>query len=110
MKLTDAFPSKYLAKEDLDPSKDTIVTIKGEVSWEEVGSERDRCPIMYFEECKPLVVNKTNMGRMFTAWGCTDTDDLIGKQVSLYVDHEVSFGGKTTGGIRVRATAPDAPF
>ena len=110
MNMNEAFPSKYLAKEDLDQKKDTVVTIcSGD--YEEVGSDRDRCPVIYFEEHeKGLVVNKTNMGRMFAAHSVTDTDELKGKRISLYVDHEVSFGGKTTGGIRVRATEPDLPF
>ena len=110
MNLNEAFPSKYLAKEDLDQKNDTIVTIT-HGGFEEVGSDRDRCPVIYFEEeSKGLVVNKTNMGRMFAAHSVVDTDELAGKRIALYVDHEVSFGGKTTGGIRVRATEPDVPF
>jgi len=92
MKMNDAFPSKYLAKEDLDQKNDTVVTITGG-SFEEVGSDRDRCPVLYFETFddvngnpieKGLVTNKTNMGRMFSAHDATDTDELKGKKISLY--------------------------
>lgn len=34
--------------------------------------------------------------------------DWIGKAITLYVDADVEFGGKRTGGVRVRPTAPRA--
>ena len=112
MKMEDAFPSKFLAKGDLDQKNDTIVTVTGG-SYEEVGQDKERLPCIWLKEFdKGLIVNKTNMGRMFNAHKVTDTDELKGKQLALYVDHEVSFQGKTVSAIRVRATAPDdeAPF
>jgi len=56
---------------------------------------------------RPIPTNSRARRSASTAHDATDTDELKGKKISLYVDHEVSFGGKTTGGIRVRATAPD---
>ena len=34
--------------------------------------------------------------------------DWIGKRIALYVDPSVRFGGKTTGGLRVRPKSPDS--
>ncbi len=108
MKMNDAFPSKYISKEDLDQKTDTIVTIKGD-TMEPVGPKREICLVIFMDEFeKGWVCNKTNLRCMFVAHECTDTKQLVGKRVSLYVDHEVTYGGEVVGGIRVRATEPDA--
>lgn len=109
MRLSEVFPSRYLNKEDLDQTEDTVVTVSNS-GHEEVGQERKRKFVIYFKEIKKgLICNKVNLDRMLSAHEVTDTDELDGKPVALYVDHEVTFQGKTIGGIRVRAQAP-IPF
>jgi len=49
---------------------------------------------------------------MAKACGSEDTDDWIGKQVIVFVDENVSFGGELVGGLRIRkhkVAAPVAP-
>jgi hypothetical protein len=103
MKAAQMIPSNYLKKEDLDSP--TIVTIDHleeknvappdqpeEVKW-----------IMYFREYqKALVLNNTNIQLLVHATGSDDTDDWAGKEVVLYVDPNVSYGGKLIGGLRIR--------
>ena len=106
MDLNKAFPGTYIKKEDLDAKQDTIYTIT-HGTMEEIGQEREEIPVLWFAETEMgLVLNKTNVGRIYSAHQLTDTAKLKGKKIALYVDHEVSFGGKTVGGVRVRATAP----
>ena len=105
-------PGTYLKKEDLDQKNDTILTITGG-DMEEIGQEKEVRPVLTFAETEQkLVLNKTNISRIYSAHALTDTDELKGKQIALYVDHEIDFGGKVVGGIRVRAQAPDGsvPF
>jgi hypothetical protein len=56
----------------------------------------------YAEFDKPMVLNSTNIQLMSKACGSDDTDDWIGKQVIVYVDENVSFGGELVGGLRIR--------
>ncbi len=101
--VNDLGQSKYLTKNDVEP--DVLVTI---VSYGRVDLSQDKEPakIRYalnFKELdKPLVLNKTNGNRIAKVTGSEDFDDWIGKQIVLFNDEMVEFGGKLVGGIRVR--------
>lgn len=117
--VNDLKQSKFLTKNDVEP--DILVTIK---SYEQVNVALEtQAPeekyVLSFEELeKPLVLNMTNGMLIAAITGSEDFDAWIGKKVVLYNDRTVSFAGKITGGIRVRApkTAPaeikseDIPF
>lgn len=104
MKTSDMMSSKYLRKEDVGDG--ALVTIK-QIKKENLAREDDAPEYkftMYFEEYeKGLVLNSTNIQLTEKALGSDDTDDWIGKQIVLYEDPNVSYGGKLVGGIRVRA-------
>jgi hypothetical protein len=36
-----------------------------------------------------------------------ETDDWIGRKITLYLDRTVEFQGRVTGGIRIRAPRPE---
>lgn len=100
----DLGESKYLAKEDVGTGK--IVTITG---WDKQDVSRDCDPtsikyILKFEECKPLVLNKTNGKKIAKIAGSDNFEDWIGKKIVLWNNPDVEFQGETTGGIRVRDT------
>ena len=107
MKASDMIPSKYLRQEDVDG--EPIVTVK---SLKKVNvAQEDEAPdykwtAMFFEFERPLVLNATNIKRISKYLG-DDTDGWVGNTVRIYVDPDVAFGGKTVGGIRVKA-APKA--
>lgn len=92
--------SKFLKKEDAGDG--ILVTING-VEKRDVGteSEPEQKWALLLAECKPLVLNSTNMALLEKALGSDDSDDWIGKQVVLFNDENVSFGGKLTGGVRI---------
>lgn len=112
MKLTDAFPSKYLKAEDLEEG-DLVVRIK-EAVFEEFTDPKtkrpDNKPVLHFHgnDTKPLVLNKTNYKAISQVLGSDDTDDWAGKRIALYPTEVESFGEMTLG-IRVRLKAPPAP-
>ena len=104
MKTAQMTSSKYLKQDDIGDGK--LVTVKG-FKRENVAQESEPPEMKYlmgFDELeKPLVLNSTNIQLCERAFGSDETDDWIGKKIVLYVDHNVSFGGKVVGGIRVRA-------
>jgi len=78
----------------------------------EVGRGQDadmRCIMSFQEGVKDMVVNKTNMARLKHITGAETTGQARGKQVNVYNDPMVEFGGKLTGGIRIRPVTATAP-
>lgn len=103
MKLSDMIESKYLKQSDVDT--ETLVTITGLKRVNVARDDEDpeyRWTVKYQEFPKPMVLNVTNLKRLGKALG-DDTDEWIGKQVVLYVDPDIEFGGNVVGGLRVRA-------
>ncbi len=100
MKIHEMIESKFLKKEDA--GEGILATIRG-VEKRDVGTEAEpeQKWVLLLAEYKPLVLNSTNLALLEKALGSDDTDDWTGKQIVLYNDENVSFGGKLTGGVRV---------
>lgn len=96
------FLGSYLQKEEI-PDAGTTARIRD--AKEETLEENERSKlILYFDGLdKGLVCNVTNINVLIDVLGSDETDDWIGRQIELYVDHGVMFAGKRVGGIRVRA-------
>lgn len=96
--------SNYLKKEEVDPP--VLVTIH---SVEQDNVAKEGAPpemkwVIHFDEFeKSMVLNSTNGQLIAKICGSDESEDWIGKQIVLYHDPGVSFGGKLVGGIRVRA-------
>lgn len=105
MKAGAMMESKFLKKEDLDYDNGNLVTIS-RIEQQNVGAadgEEELKWCMSFKEFrKPMVLNSTNIQLVTKALGTDETDEWIGKKIVVYVDDNVSFGGKLVGGIRVR--------
>ncbi len=103
MKIGDMIESKYLKQSDVDD----VVTVSIH-SLKKVNVARDdedpeyRWTIKFAEYPKPMVLNVTNLKRLAKALG-DDSDEWLGKQVQLYVDPDIEFGGNVVGGLRIRA-------
>jgi hypothetical protein len=103
--------SKYLAKGDVDEDgviltiwKFTLDTIKSD------DGDKEKL-IMWFKESvyKPLVLNSTNKAILeMTYPECKKIGDYAGKQMVVFADPNVSYGGKLTGGLRLKRI-PGAP-
>ena len=107
MKLSDAFPSKYLKATDLS-GREPTVTIE-RITVEDLGDETK--PILYFVgHTKGLVLNVTN-GRMLAMDYGDEMDNWINARIQLYSER-VAFQGRIVEAIRVRvpADAKPAPY
>jgi len=106
MRAGEMIESKFLKKDDVGGERGMLVTIatlkQANVAMQ--GADPEMKWTMSFEELdKPLVLNSTNIHACAKACGSEETDDWTGMKIVLYEDPNVSFGGKVTGGIRIRA-------
>ena len=110
MNINQMKPSKYVKKEDVGAG--TLVTIANMTN-ENVAMDNQPPEmkwVMHFKEAiNPLVMNWTNLQLCAQVTGSDDTDDWTGKQVVLWNDPNVSFGGNLTGGVRIRSAEQAAP-
>ena len=99
--------AKYLKKEDVpSPVNTSILWIKEEeVTTPGKGTERRL--VLYFDGLKKgLVLNTANAEALLEITGTDDTEKWADTPVQLYVDPDVTYGGKKIGGIRIRKPAP----
>ena len=110
-KISEMLPSSYLKQTDFDESG-TIVTVASII---EKNVARPDDPVemkwlVHFEQFdKAMVLNSTNINALGRACGSDDTDDWTGKEVIVYVDPTIGYGGKITGGLRIRKYVVAAP-
>lgn len=103
--------SKYLAKDDVGEDG-LILTVKGfrmETLESDDGNE-DKMVLHFVEDIKPMVLNRTNAQLISIATGAKVAGEAKGKKIVVFNDPTVSFGGKVTGGLRIKkiAGAPKA--
>lgn len=105
MKVGDLRNSRFLTKEEVSPPKRvTIVDCKQlNVALDSEPPELKWC-LIFKETKKPMVLNHTNGQLLEAELGSDDSKDWLGKQIVLWNDPSVGFGGKRTGGIRVKIT------
>jgi hypothetical protein len=95
------FLGGYLRKEDV--LEETEVRIVNVYQEDIAGEQRAKLVAQFAEFQKPMVLNSTNIKRLCKIFRTTNTAQWRGP-VLLYVDHNIEFGGKTVGGLRVRST------
>jgi len=103
-KTSEMRTSKYLQQSEV--GNGTLLTITGckqqNVANDDAPAEMKWC-LTFAEVTKALVLNAINTKLCEKACGSDDTDDWVGKQIVVFVDPNVSYGGRITGGLRVRA-------
>lgn len=98
MRMSTAFPSKYLRAADLQ-GRDVTVTIE-RVEMADIG-DGDEKPVIYFRgKEKGLVLNKTNAGSISDALG-DETEDWTGAAIIIFPT-KTDYQGKRVDAIRVR--------
>jgi hypothetical protein len=110
MKISEMLASNWLRKEDLsDPVGGEVFTIK-KLTEELVGQDQQSKWACHWRErdVAPMLLNKTNL-RILAAMLGDDTDGWIGKEVEVYHDPSISYGGQLVGGLRVRPPRPPKP-
>ena len=105
--------SNFLSKEDVGEDG-VILTIRGFKTETVKGDNGDETKVvMHFMEegYKPMILNNTNSNILGKILNVATAGEAKGKQVVVYDDPTVGFGGKITGGIRLKKVsgAPAAP-
>lgn len=104
MRISQAFPSKYLKATDIPKGREVTVQIDA-VLMEVMEQSNEEKPILSFiGKQKGLVLNVTNSTTLSEAYG-DDTDEWHGKPVVLFAS-TTSFNGRNVACLRLRA--PDA--
>ena len=101
----------YLKSSELTEEGETFIIEK---VLEEPLTNKDGTPgeekfILYLEDSKPLVLNKTNINRLVAAFGSNAADDWAGKSIIAYCDPTIEFGSEIVGGTRLRAVPKSTP-
>ncbi len=107
MRVSEAFPSKWLAAADLQGR--TVPVVISHIKVEEVGQNpTEHKPVVYFQNKeKGLVLNITNANNLAVAYG-DEMGDWHGKPVELFVT-QTEYKGKPVQGLRVRAPQQPGP-
>lgn len=105
MKMSVAFPSKYIAAADLQ-GRQVDVEIE-RVEMEDIGD--DHKPVAYFVgKSKGLVLNKTNASAIADLYG-DETDAWIGRVIIIFPT-KTDFNGRRVDAVRIMAPRSDAPL
>lgn len=100
--------SKYLKYQDLN-DQDWVVTISN-VTRDDIkdkdGSSKKKFVVHFKESEKGLVLNTTNMNMLYKLLQSDDSDQWIGKRITLYVKDDIEMGGEIMSGLRIRAKLP----
>jgi hypothetical protein len=99
----------YLGSYSIVDGKDLVLTI-ARIAFEDVigtNGKAQKRRICYFREnVKPMILNSTNCKAIARLYNTDLMDAWVGKQIQLYADPNVRFGGERTGGLRIRNTIP----
>jgi hypothetical protein len=86
MKISTAFPSRYLKAAEVTAMGGRLQYTIRKVVIEEVGQDKTAKPVAYFQQIRQgLVISKTNAARLSASLG-DETDDWTGKEVVLEVE------------------------
>ena len=102
-RVNDMIESKYLKQSDApDPVIVTVAKI-GKINIAKEGeTPEEKWAVRFKEFTKLMLLNSTNIKLLEKACGSDNTDDWVGKEVILFTDEGVSFGGQVVGGLRIR--------
>jgi hypothetical protein len=101
VKISNAFPSKYLRAADIDEMGGQLTYTIRKVVMEEVGQDRAEKPVCYFKQTQlGLVLNRTNAARLSASLG-DETERWLGQQIVLETE-QVPMRGQVVNAIRVR--------
>lgn len=104
MHISKMVSSRFIKSNDVE--QPVLVTING-VKKTNVAKENEppeeKYLLTFSDFNKPLVLNVTNINLCAVACKSENTDDWIGRQIVLENDPTVMYGGRLTGGVRIRA-------
>jgi hypothetical protein len=99
----DLLASRWMAGTDLPPQG--IDLVMRSFTQEQVGDQlEDKVALHFHGSYKPLLLNRTNLRILQSLHGTTE--NCINKTICVYNDPTISYGGRLTGGIRLRMPTP----
>jgi hypothetical protein len=99
--------AKYLKKEDIPSPVNTSILWTKEEEVTAPGKGTETRLVLYFDGLKKgLVLNTANAEALAEITGTDDYEKWSDIPIQLYVDPDVTFGGKRVGGIRIRRPVP----
>lgn len=101
MKRSQAFPSQWLSKEDVQVPIMLAIKSVTFATVQDNGRDTDKPTMNFIGNHKPLLLNNTNWMVIEAAFG-EESDHWIGKTVEAYFDPNVMFGKDRVGGVRLR--------
>jgi hypothetical protein len=107
MRTNEMFPAKFLKSEDAKATP--IVATISHVAMELVGQGQDqkKKPVLYLEDQKPMVLNRTNSEVLEEAFG--DSEDWPGHKVKIRCER-TQFQGKSVDGLRIDPVVVKKPL
>jgi hypothetical protein len=108
--LDQAYGSRFLQASDIGDKKirSKISRVRKEdMTDRETGKKKVRFVIFFESIDKGLILNATNKNMLVDALG-KQPASWIGASVGIFVDPNVTYGNKRTGGLRLRVLTPPA--
>jgi hypothetical protein len=102
MKISEAFPSKFVQAADLN-GREVRLTIAN-LTYEKMQDQTDKLCLHFRGTDKGLILNKTNASTIADMHG-DETDLWIGKQITIFPT-KTDFQGKRVDAIRVKFIQP----
>lgn len=98
------FISQYLKAADVPmPIKVTISGAEAvEFKDQESGESRQNLVLSFEELDQKVVTSKTSLQQLVAILGSDDTDEWVGKAVTLFNDKAVMYRGRPIGGLRFK--------
>jgi hypothetical protein len=106
----DYFDSKFFNRDDAEEA--IVYTVSGTTEEDVAGAgamKRDIRLCLSFEETAKLFPLNIKNGRAMMAMHGEMLSDWQGKEVEVFFDADVEYGGKKTGGLRLRKPTGNAP-
>lgn len=98
----------YIGVYAFNPGEKKIVTIKAikrEMVHDEKGGEQEKSIAYFFEDIKPMVLNKTNQKTIEKMYKTPYIEEWAGKKIQLYIKKEKAFG-EFTDVLRISPVPP----
>lgn len=102
----------FLKQEDLQGKspKAVVASVELEEVKDTDSGKMETKLVMHFAgKDKAMILNRTNCEAMEAICGTDDYGSWKGHAVVLFIDPTVKFGGKTVGGLRIRAATATPP-
>lgn len=98
--------SKFLTKDDVgEEGKNLTIAGFDQTEIKSDNGTETKAIVHWRENFKPMVLNKENATRLKMIFKTSNTDQMIGGVVNVHNDPFIQFGGRQTGGVRIRPTA-----